>query len=182
MKKRVVITGGPGAGKTSLINELNTLGYPTFSEYSRTLIEKAQNEGKLNYFLSEPHRFSEALFQGRKIQFEKITEVKKAKNSSFVFYDRGIHDIYAYLKAINHHSEAWYQKVTKFQYDMVFLLEPWETIYKQDEHRLETFEEAKNYFSFIQEIYMERHRVVLVPKSSVSSRVVFIEEYLKNHE
>jgi predicted ATPase len=65
---------------------------------------------------------------------------------------------------------------------MVFLLEPWETIYKQDEHRLETFEEAKNYFSFIQEIYMERHRVVLVPKSSVSSRVVFIEEYLKNHE
>ena len=67
-KKRIVISGGPGSGKTTLINSLNKLGYSTFDEYSRTLIEKAKNEGKNRYFLSDPYLFSEALFTGRKKQ------------------------------------------------------------------------------------------------------------------
>ncbi len=36
----VIISGGPGAGKTTLINALSAQGYMTFAEGSRTLIEE----------------------------------------------------------------------------------------------------------------------------------------------
>lgn len=36
----IIITGGPGAGKTTLINALGDSGYPTFAESSRQLIEQ----------------------------------------------------------------------------------------------------------------------------------------------
>ena len=36
----IIITGGPGAGKTTLINALGDMGYPTFAESSRQLIEE----------------------------------------------------------------------------------------------------------------------------------------------
>ena len=181
-KKRIVITGGPGAGKTSLIDELCTKGYRTHAEYSRSLIQKAQSEGTLNYFLSHPQEFSEALFEGRKHQYHNIPTNLEVHDSPYVFFDRGIHDIYAYLKAINQHSETWYQRMIEFQYDLVFLLEPWPDIYTQDEHRKESFQEAERYFSEIHHVYREQHQVILVPKESIALRTAFIENYLRDYE
>ena len=73
-KKRIVISGGPGAGKTALVEGLKIQGYTTVAEYSRTLIEIAKKEGKSRYFLSDPIEFSEALFLGRKKQFELLND------------------------------------------------------------------------------------------------------------
>ncbi len=38
--KPIIITGGPGAGKTTLIDALAQSGLATFPEVSRTLIEQ----------------------------------------------------------------------------------------------------------------------------------------------
>lgn len=178
-KKRIVISGGPGAGKTSLINGLNKLGYSTFEEYSRTLIAIAKNEGKSRYFLSEPYAFSEALFTGRKQQYEDLNKLKT--EFPHVFFDRGIHDIYAYLKAIGKHTKSWEKRVNEFQYDLVFLLSPWKEIYKEDEQRTENFEEAAHYFSFIEAVYKQSHEIVYVPQDTVASRISFIQDKLKLH-
>lgn len=179
-KKRVVISGGPGAGKTTLVKRLRELGYSVFDEYSRTLIKLAQKEGKSRYFISNPHEFSEALLTGRINQFEAFYE--EQTNTPFVFFDRGIHDIYAYLKAIGKDSQSWYDIVSKFQYDLVFLLAPWEEIYKLDDQRTETFDEAIHYFSFIKTIYSKSHTVIQVPEGTISSRVAFIQAKLKSYE
>tara|TARA_B100000989_G_scaffold275796_1_gene235608 strand:+ start:266 stop:811 length:546 start_codon:yes stop_codon:yes gene_type:complete len=179
-KKRIVISGSPGSGKTTLIKGLRDLGYPVFDEYSRTIIEAAKKEGKNQYFQSNPQEFSEALFSGRKIQFEAFEEVKI--NSPCVFYDRGIHDIYAYLKANNKDSKFWYDRVSLFQYDLVFLLAPWKEIYTTDYQRLETFDEAKHYYSFIKNIYSQSHQIFQVPKGKVESRINFIKIKLKSYE
>ena len=45
---------------------------------------------------------------------------------------------------------------------------------------METFEEAKQYFSYIKRIYEEDHQVVIVPKISVTERVKFILHYLED--
>ena len=37
--KRIVISGGPSSGKTTLINELKKLGHNCFDEVSREIIE-----------------------------------------------------------------------------------------------------------------------------------------------
>ena len=43
--KKVVITGGPGSGKSTLINLLARSGYNCLKEFSRTLIQKYKNKG-----------------------------------------------------------------------------------------------------------------------------------------
>lgn len=40
-----IFTGGPGSGKTAVLNELNTWGYLTVSEVARSIIQKQQADG-----------------------------------------------------------------------------------------------------------------------------------------
>ena len=45
--------------------------------------------------------------------------IKKSKGN-LVFFDRGVHDIYAYLLAIGKANETWKKKITNFKYDFDF--------------------------------------------------------------
>ena len=67
--KRIVISGSPGAGKTSIIKGLKDKGYTVFEEYSRTLIDEGKASGKTNFFLSNPGEFSEFSLFSIKIRF-----------------------------------------------------------------------------------------------------------------
>ena len=178
--KRVVISGSPGAGKTSIIECLSQKGYTTFEEYSRNLIEDAQRQGTPNFFLSDPIIFSEKIFRGRQEQFEAAKKLTKVKND-VLYYDRGIHDTLAYLGAIEQNLPWLEKKVLEFQYDLVFLVNPWEEIYKKDDQRLETFEQAKTYYPFIKKVYEKQHQVIELPQVSVSERISFIESFVNDH-
>ena len=51
---KIVITGGPGTGKTSIINKLESLGHHVFHESSREIIRKYKKLGHDQLFLSNP--------------------------------------------------------------------------------------------------------------------------------
>ncbi len=179
--KRVVITGSPGAGKTSIINGLKNLGYSIFEEYSRSLIENAQKDNKSNFFLEDPLKFSEELMKERKKQFENAYRLNKTKKN-IIFYDRGIHDVFAYLLTIGKGNAYWKKKVLKFQYDLVFLVAPWRKIYVRDNQRLETFKVAQSYYPYIKKTYSMKHDVIEIPQMTIGERVAFVESYLSMHE
>ena len=42
--KKIVITGGPGTGKSSIINELTKRGYTCYEEISRQVILNARKD------------------------------------------------------------------------------------------------------------------------------------------
>ena len=48
--KKIVISGGPGSGKSTLVGLLRRKGYKCVDEFSRTLIENAQKMGENNIF------------------------------------------------------------------------------------------------------------------------------------
>ncbi len=180
--KRIVISGSPGAGKTSIIRVLSKKGYPVFEEFSRSLIVHGKEKGIENAFFSDPQLFSEELFAGREAQYYTQLPSHNKMHLPVVFYDRGVHDIFAYLMAIGHETKEWKPRIQNLNYDLVFLVEPWEAIYKQDEQRLETFEQAQFYYPFIESVYKERHKVIVVPKDNIANRVAFIESFLQQHE
>ena len=53
--RRILITGSPGSGKTTLIKGLKKKGYKVFYEFSRSLIKSHDNEGNKNLFLVQPY-------------------------------------------------------------------------------------------------------------------------------
>ena len=90
---KIVITGGPGTGKTSIINKLENIGHTVFHESSREIIQKYKKLGHNQLFLSDPIKFSEILLENRILQYENADKL----NFKNVFFDRGIPDILAYL-------------------------------------------------------------------------------------
>ena len=50
---KIVITGGPGTGKTSIINKLEDIGHTVFHESSREIIQKYKKLGHNQLFLSD---------------------------------------------------------------------------------------------------------------------------------
>ena len=69
MQQKVVFIGGPGTGKSSVLNYLEQQGHICMPEISRAVTLQAQKEGIAQLFLEKPLLFSEKLLKGREQQF-----------------------------------------------------------------------------------------------------------------
>lgn len=175
---RIVIAGGPGSGKTALISSLEEKGYACFHEISRAVTKKAQEEGVEQLFLQDPVQFSELLLKGR---IEQFLEAEK-RSENLVFYDRGIPDVLSYLLYINALYPSHFEKsCAQYKYDRIFLLPPWEAIYKQDSERYESFEEAQKIYQFLMKTYERyNYNLQVVPFGSIAFRTEFIIDQLSS--
>ena len=176
--KRIVITGGPGSGKTALISYLEKEGYSVMQEISRQVILEAQKKGIEQLFLENPLLFSEKLLEGRFQQFKEAINCA----APILFYDRGMPDVTAYMDFVNiHYPENFSTPCIENKYDRIFVLPPWEDIYQQDNERYESFEEAEKIFHFLKNGYKKYgYTVNEVPVGSVAERVQYILNQLKD--
>lgn len=170
--KKIVITGGPGTGKSSVIKKLEGLGHHCLHEVSREVTLEAQKQGITQLFLEDPLLFSQKLLEARVKQYESLE--KSVKNLTFL--DRGVPDVLAYLDYFGTDYPDTFSEACKLNsYDKIFLLPPWKEIYKNDNERYETFEEAKSIHSFLKKTYLfYNYQIVEVPKLSVKNRCDFI--------
>ncbi len=182
--KKVVITGGPGTGKTSIVNSLMNKGFTCFEEIIRDLTSAAKKEGDLNEFRSnplvfvqDPLDFNTRLLEGRMEQFHRAN----LHRTPVVFYDRGIPDVLAYMNYFGQaHTPYFEQACKELRYDEVILLPPWKEIYRADAERFESFEEAVAIHGHLEKTYLELgYGPVTVPKGSVIERTEYIIEALK---
>ena len=58
MPRKIVLTGGPGTGKSTIIEELTKRNYTCMPEISRQVTLKAQSKGINQLFLADPIYFS----------------------------------------------------------------------------------------------------------------------------
>ena len=176
--KRIVITGGPGSGKTTLINYIEQLGYPTMHEVSREIINEARKEGIDQLFLTDPMLFSQKLLESRLRQFDKAKQI----DAAYVFYDRGTPDITAYMDFIGARYSTEFEKPCfTHLYDCIFLLPPWELIYTKDNERYETFAQAKKIYKSLYDGYKKYgYTIIEIPPAALEKRCDFIFNYLKN--
>ena len=69
MQKKIVLIGGPGTGKTSVLDELKSRSFYCMEEISREITIKAQKDGIEQLFLEDPILFSKLLLKGREEQY-----------------------------------------------------------------------------------------------------------------
>jgi predicted ATPase len=175
-KQKIVITGGPGSGKTTLIEALSKKNFYCFPEISREITLKSQKEGIEQLFVEDPISFSEKILEGRVKQFELAEETP----ADVIFFDRGIPDTVAYLNFSKQSYSNDFEIISNNKrYSKVFLLPPWEAIYERDAVRYESFNESEEIYHHIKIIYGKYgYDLIEVPRLSIDHRIDFILNYL----
>ena len=174
--KKIILTGGPGTGKSALINELIKRGYTCFKEISRQITLDAKKEGIDQLFLTHPLLFSERLLKGRQKQFMDAD----VYGNKIVFFDRGIPDVLAYMNFIgNSYPQYFINICNRTVYNAVFVLKPWKAIYTIDNERYESFEQALKIHDNLVNTYKNyNYTLIDVPFNTVENRTNFILKVL----
>lgn len=176
--EKIVITGGPSTGKTSVIEKIEKEGFFCFEEISREITLEARKQGIPQLFVSDPLLFSERIMEGRIKQFQAANKL----SHPFVFFDRGIPDVLAYMDCFEQsYSDHFVESCKTYTYDHVFLLPPWKEIHESDNERYENFEEAVQIHTYLEKTYTKfGYKIINVPKETVAGRVTFILNKIKN--
>lgn len=173
-----VLTGGPNSGKTTIIEELDKLGYKTVPEAARMYIDKKVKRGlKVGQI-----RNDEKYFQQQVIKM-KIRNESELEPKEITFLDRGMHDTEAYLKLFNLTIEAWVSRAIKMtRYKKVFLLETLPN-YQKDYARTESIDHLKKLTQLLYNAYSNaKMQPVVVPPLNIIDRVKFILSHVDSRQ
>ena len=174
MNHRFVVTGGPGGGKTTILNALEERGYSFAPESARKIIKERLAAG-----LSprpDPVSFAHEILS---LDIEKYQAVTSCGYP--VLFDRGILDALYMLDAENAQTRDEIAKyVQKFPYNsVVFLLPPWKEIYDTDSERDQTFEESVEVFEGMKRWYSQwGYETLEVPRGAINERVSFVLKHI----
>ena len=181
--KKIVITGGPSTGKTSVIKQLEEDGYHCLHEVIRSMTSEEKNQEEKIEIVSNPIvSVSDPLKFNLKILNARIEQFKRARkaNDKMFFFDRGIPDVLAYMDCFQQTYDAIFSNACQnFRYDQIFLMPPWKEIHITDNERYESFEESLHIYYCLKNSY-EKHAydVTIVPKGSITERIEFILEQI----
>ncbi|MEG9433749.1 AAA family ATPase [Terriglobus sp. ADX1] len=161
-----IVTGGPGAGKTTALDELNQLGVRVVPEVARELIRnQMQSRGPALPWLDRK-LFADAMLQ------RSIESFRREGRSSFAFCDRGIPDTLCYCRLCGLDESSAMEASKRYRYArLVFFAPPWQDIYCNDAERRQDFQEALDTGFLLRQIYEEcGYEVVDLPFASAKER------------
>ncbi len=171
MHQKVVITGGPGTGKSTVITALQNQ-YTCMPEVSRSVTRDAQKQGIDQLFLHDPLIFSELLLKERINQYEAAEKFA----DETIFFDRGIPDVMGYLDYLEvEYPEQFRRESLERRYDRIFMMPPWKKIYQTDSERYESFDQSLLIFERLKSTYSTLgYHFEIIPEASVENRIEFI--------
>jgi predicted ATPase len=172
----VIVTGGPGAGKTTLIDALEDAGYARTIEAGRAVIQDQRAKGGHALPWDDSAAFAEEMLAWDIGSYRAAETV-----SGIVFFDRGIPDIVGYLKLIGAPVPPKLEDAaTTYRYhDRAFITPPWREIYQQDSERKQDFDEAiRTYDALVATYTAYGYTLIELPFAPIAERVRFVFEML----
>ncbi|OYR20284.1 AAA family ATPase [Brucella thiophenivorans] len=172
----IIISGGPGSGKSTLIDALENKGFARTVEAGRAIIQhQVKIDGQALPWVDR------ALFAELMLSWEMRSYELAHHSKGPVFFDRGIPDVIGYLTLCALPvSEHVRRAALMIRYNRtVFLAPPWEEIFGQDSERKQDFDEAVRTFRAMEQAYRDLgYEIALLPISTVQERVNFIRKTL----
>jgi predicted ATPase len=167
-----IISGGPGSGKTAIVDRLASRGFTTVAEAGRAILrEQAETGGNATHD-------GDAAAYGEEMLRRGIADYGRMRSAGEpVFFDRGIAELVGYFRLMGlpvpDRVSAAAREYRSSR--LVFLTPPWREIYRQDAERRQDWPEAVRTFELIRDAYVEAgYRPVEVPQDPVARRVSFI--------
>lgn len=167
-----ILSGGPGSGKTAIIDKLAARGFTTVAETGRAILREQMETGG-----TATHEGDAAAYGAEMLRLG-IADYRRLRGEDDpVFFDRGIAELTGYfrLKGLPVPSEVATAAHEYRSNRLVFLTPPWQAIYRQDAERRQDWGEAVRTFELIRDAYVEAgYDPVEVPEDTVARRVRFI--------
>ncbi|MBA1139089.1 AAA family ATPase [Mesorhizobium neociceri] len=167
-----VLTGGPGSGKTTLIEAFSVAGFANSPEAGRGIIRDQLAIGGNALPWQDRALFSELMLSWELRSWQAACDL-----SGPVFFDRGVPDTLGYYRLIGLPAPAHVGSVAaKFRYNRrVFIAPPLPEIFMQDEERKQTLDEAERTYHSLVGVYGELgYELVELPRAPVEERRRFI--------
>jgi predicted ATPase len=165
--QRVVLTGGPGSGKTTVLEILFENGYAVGEDAARSIIRERKAAG-LNP-RPEPRAFAEQVLEREIATYRSVA-------SSPTFLERGVAEAVGSLYesgGLDDHSAK--QLIDEYRYEQVFLFPPWAEIYRTDSERDHSFEHSIRVCEGTRSWYLRfGYDIVEVPLGSANARAEFV--------
>jgi predicted ATPase len=166
----IIITGGPGGGKTSILEALLQKGFDYIIESGRQIIRERKIKGLPPR--PDPASFARLMFLK---DFDNYN--KNLNKQSLLFFDRSFLDG---AMLIQRNDEIYFEEIRdiinthRFK-TKVFFTPPWQEIYTIDYERDQGFEEAVETYENLHGWYKSQgYEPVIIPIGPIAGRVEFI--------
>lgn len=167
-----VITGGPGSGKSTLIDALERAGFARTQEAGRGIIQDQAVIGGRALPWKDKTLFAELM-----LAWELRSYAGALRAAGPVFFDRGVPDVIGYLRLVGLPVPAHAERAAeRCRYNArVFIAPPWPEIFAQDAERKQAVEEAERTYDAMVRAYGDcGYTLVHLPRTSVEERVRFV--------
>lgn len=167
-----VITGGPGSGKTTLIDALAAAGIATSPEVGRAIIREEMAIGGTALPWADERAFAE-----RMVVREVAAHTEARARGTAVVLDRGVPDVVGFLRVsglpVPSHIDA---AARTCRYNpCVFIAPYWDAIYTGDAERRQTPAVAEATHAIMTQTHHDYgYGLVELPLASVAERFDFV--------
>ncbi|MGI9575758.1 AAA family ATPase [Alloalcanivorax xenomutans] len=172
----IVLSGGPGAGKTSLLQALARFGYLTVTESGRAVIRQQRALAGDALPWRNRQAFAAAMLDRDRQQYRRYS-----RRGGPVFFDRGVVDVLGYARLerlLESATLRWAARRYRYAPE-VLMLPPWPDIYRHDQERKQTLAEAERTFQVLWDTYLDQgYRPLLVPRGTIRERRDWVLSHL----
>lgn len=171
-----IITGGPGSGKSTLIEALAAEGFHHMPEAGRAIIRDQVAIGGSALPWADRAAFAELM-----LGWELRSWHEAHDRAGPVIFDRGVPDVIGYQRLCGLPVPAHAERAAElFRYQRrVFIAPPWREIFEQDAERKQDFAEAQATYQAMVAVYTGLgYELVTLPFVPLPERARFVRAHL----
>jgi predicted ATPase len=171
-----IVTGGPGSGKSTLIEALAVAGLQCMPEAGRAIIQQQVASGGSALPWDNRLAFAQLMFRWD-VHSWRAARLRQGP----VFFDRGVPDVVGYLQLIGLPVPGHIEEAARiFRYHpRVFVAPPWPAIYAQDAERKQSIKDAEATYCALVNVYSDLgYELVPLPLATVAERVGFVRRMI----